>query len=534
MSLYEENTQEPTTHDHVHDEVFVHVLKYLQTIAKKHMAKITQNAPITDNEIQWIVTVPAIWSEKAKKRMKHFIIKAGLVSEYVKDQCLIVYEPDCAALCIFEEQKNKPIKAARILYFLQHEWDIIGLEDAEHRRLKPICTTISKFIGPAHLTLRTGSQYMLIDAGGGTVDIACHKIVDDGLEEVHYPTGKNWGGGCVDDVFIEWLQQMFGVAFMNDFKLSSPNHYSEILDYFQVSKASFFKKKTRSNKTHPVELPNEFVDLLYDNIDVDRMLQDYSTQHYFVKITEESQTLLIDVELWKKWFDKVIKQITDHIEGSESLYRLLVSDDCKYLYLVGGFAQSRYFQHKMKLHFSVEPYNLKVIVPSNPILCIVTGAAYFGMNKVMMKARVMPCTYGFWERMTEQQAIKWGVSKKYIAAHKLRDGTVEGYFHILTKKGDRVVLNQSVTSTSKIQREDHDLVVPFSVLKSNSKEPITIDDGEELGKMQIPISKYNRHFHRQNRWVEFVLEFYFDDTMLKAYVHPENDPGQRKVLELIM
>eukprot|EP01083_Nonionella_stella_P158594 516383_1 len=446
MSLYEENTQEPTTHDHVHDEVFVHVLKYLQTIAKKHMAKITQNAPIKDNEIQWIVTVPAIWSEKAKKRMKHFIIKAGLVSEYVKDQCLIVYEPDCAALCIFEEQKNKPLKKARILYLIQHEWKII-LDDAEHRRLKPICTTISKFIGPAHLTSRTGSQYMLIDAGGGTVDIACHKIVDDGLEEVHYPTGKDWGGGCVDDLFIEWLEEMFGTPFMNDFKLSSPNHYLQILDYFQIAKASFFKKKTQSNETHSVELPSEFIDLLYTSFELDRMLQDYSRSHHVVQLIEDSQTLLIDVELWKKWFDEVINKIIRYIEiEDKELYKLLTSDDCKYLYLVGGFSQSKYFQHRMKLNSSVIPYNLKVIVPAQPVLCVVKGAAYFGMKKVMMKARIMPCTYGVARRTTQEHAIKLGLSEQFIETHRRRDVWVVGIFDILTKKGDRVERNQPVIS----------------------------------------------------------------------------------------
>ncbi len=38
-----------------------------------------------EEKIQWIVTVPAIWSDEAKEKMKTWIIK-----------CIIVYEPDSA------------------------------------------------------------------------------------------------------------------------------------------------------------------------------------------------------------------------------------------------------------------------------------------------------------------------------------------------------------------------------------------------------------------------------------------------------
>eukprot|EP01084_Bolivina_argentea_P027731 51522_1 len=62
---------------------------------------------IQDNEIQWIFTVPAIWSEKAKYKMKTWLVTAGLIDENIQDQCLIVYESDCAALAMFEELRRE-------------------------------------------------------------------------------------------------------------------------------------------------------------------------------------------------------------------------------------------------------------------------------------------------------------------------------------------------------------------------------------------------------------------------------------------
>eukprot|EP01084_Bolivina_argentea_P124782 221108_1 len=90
--------------------VFVNAFKRLQKTACEYMAKITNNADIGKDEIQWIVTVPAIWSERAKSKMKEWIITAGLVRSTIKNQCLIVYEPDCAALSMFEQIKQGCLK----------------------------------------------------------------------------------------------------------------------------------------------------------------------------------------------------------------------------------------------------------------------------------------------------------------------------------------------------------------------------------------------------------------------------------------
>eukprot|EP01084_Bolivina_argentea_P027732 51523_1 len=87
--------------------VFTSAFKHLQKIALEYINQITNNKQIQDNEIQWIFTVPAIWSEKAKYKMKTWLVTAGLIDENIQDQCLIVYESDCAALAMFEELRRE-------------------------------------------------------------------------------------------------------------------------------------------------------------------------------------------------------------------------------------------------------------------------------------------------------------------------------------------------------------------------------------------------------------------------------------------
>eukprot|EP01084_Bolivina_argentea_P265026 449106_1 len=79
--------------------VFVAVFKYLEQKAMKSL-KIKGIETVNKNDIQWIVTVPAIWNDKAKYQMRQWTIDAGLVNPNILDQCKIVYESDCASLCI--------------------------------------------------------------------------------------------------------------------------------------------------------------------------------------------------------------------------------------------------------------------------------------------------------------------------------------------------------------------------------------------------------------------------------------------------
>ncbi len=78
--------------------VFIAAFQQLQAKAKEFIPKNVTEEIISDNEIQWIVTVPAIWSQKAKNNMKQWIIEAGLVKKHILNQCVIVYEPDCACV----------------------------------------------------------------------------------------------------------------------------------------------------------------------------------------------------------------------------------------------------------------------------------------------------------------------------------------------------------------------------------------------------------------------------------------------------
>ena len=104
-----------------------------------------------------------------------------------------------------------------------------------------------------------GDRYILIDAGGGTVDIACHEILKDGegVEEIIHPTGDKWGSCYIDDLYIKLLNEIFSTEWMDEYKQKTPGKFVEILDYFQYSKCTFYENK--DDKSHDVMIPFEFL-----------------------------------------------------------------------------------------------------------------------------------------------------------------------------------------------------------------------------------------------------------------------------------
>eukprot|EP01084_Bolivina_argentea_P078664 142759_1 len=198
--------------------VFVAAFEHIQDLAQKYMRH--QGWKAEPHEIQWIITVPAIWNDNAKNNMRQWVIKAGLVNPKILGQCQIVYEPDCAALSIMYQ----------------------------HRKQKT-----GKFV--------TGDKYLLVDAGGGTVDIACHEVLAEfGVKEVHHPSGGPWGSCEIDNLFTELLYDIFGTDITKALINEKPEIFVWLIHYFQKAKAEFYNNSKA--ETHSIILPGEFMSFL--------------------------------------------------------------------------------------------------------------------------------------------------------------------------------------------------------------------------------------------------------------------------------
>ena len=224
--------------------IWIEVFKHIQ---HKLVERWIQNRKIAGGgEIQWIISVPPMWSDKAKSKMKQWAIRAGLVKRNLPNQCHIVYESDCAVLGMLSSA---------------HIWDNIQFKEDE--------------------------KFILIDAGGGTVDFSCQKLLDKFEDVTDYKTeeilpasGGPWGSCYIDAQFEKLLNQIFTSQWMIDFKQKNPHVYVELLRNFQEAKKLFYFKEEKETeddrKKQPYcSLPGDFIDFMSEKIGQSEDIEEY-------------------------------------------------------------------------------------------------------------------------------------------------------------------------------------------------------------------------------------------------------------------
>ena len=72
------------------------------------------------------------------------------------------------------------------------------------------CRLKAKVAGKGEQYLVNAEKYLVVDIGGGTVDIASHGIVEGCIEELARPAGNFWGGTTVNEEFSKFLQEFVG------------------------------------------------------------------------------------------------------------------------------------------------------------------------------------------------------------------------------------------------------------------------------------------------------------------------------------
>ncbi|ETO32641.1 hypothetical protein RFI_04476 [Reticulomyxa filosa] len=204
--------------------VFTSALEYCK---RKAMQYLEQNNLIVDeNKIQWVITVPAIWSEEAKGLMKQWAQQAKLWSPSIPDQLSIVLEPECASVCMMLEMKDNQ----------------------------------------SGIRFKKGDCYMMMDLGAGTADMVCHEITGPfQVREMIASFGGSWGGSYINKDIEAIFSQIFGEETMKKFQMACSKDYVQLLDNIEKSKQRFFANK-KTTGAHRIEIPYEFDKFIQENI----------------------------------------------------------------------------------------------------------------------------------------------------------------------------------------------------------------------------------------------------------------------------
>ncbi|XP_071156538.1 heat shock 70 kDa protein 12A-like [Mytilus edulis] len=375
---------------------------------------------LTEEQIHWMITVPAIWNESARQFMREAATKAGINQELLT----LVLEPEAAAVfCKYVEvAKSVTDKGANLEVF------------------------------------KSGSQFLVVDLGGGTVDITCNEVTETGqLQEIYHASGGPWGGNMINERIWKLIRSIFGNALFDQCMKKNTSAQLELLKAIEDG-----KMKISPGDQAIFKLP-------YD------MSEDTNVTSTAGKIS--GGKVYINLKDISIIFESSIKQVCTHLS------KVLARDETrnvKALLLVGGYASCKILKETIKTTFP----EYDIICPFNPEMIVLNGAVIMGHESRPIIGRLARFHYG----LAVPSGLK--IIPKMETPHVLTEFHNELNFLPLICKGTPVRIGEEVAQYSFIVTSEELTDIQIGILTCEDDEaPSTIAENNctQIGKIEAKI-----------------------------------------------
>jgi hypothetical protein len=380
--------------------IFSHALRFFKEHALQELSD-QSSTKILNEDVRWVITVPAIWKAPAKQFMRQAAYNAGIASSEYPDQLLIALEPEAASIYVRRLRMHQLVP-----------------EYAEQRPLlSPTKQRQSTSVTPMNMDpavddLRPGTRYMIVDCGGGTVDITVHEMesVHGNLTELYKASGGPYGSVGVDLEFEKLLIDIFGSDFIDSFKYKRPAGWVDLMIAFESRKRAASPYK---NNALNVSLPFSFIDF-YKKYKGGGQVEGAIRRYGNKDIRWSSQGMMrLSPDAMRRLFTQTIERIKMAV--GDVLNNPNVKD-IKHMFMVGGFSESQVLQMELRKEFS---HLLKIVIPQDVSLTILKGAVLFGLDPTVVNVRRSRLTYGVGvlnrfvkgthpkERLVKKDGLEW-------------------------------------------------------------------------------------------------------------------------------
>ncbi|XP_046885835.1 heat shock 70 kDa protein 12A isoform X1 [Hypomesus transpacificus] len=372
-------------------DIFAYALAFFKEQALKELSD-QSGGEFDNNDVRWVITVPAIWKMPAKQFMREAAYKSGLVSRENPEQLIIALEPEAASIYCRKLRLHQMVDiSSRTTQNGFSPTENVGAamtQAKEHGRRNRQSRTflVENVIGELWSELEEGDRYVVVDCGGGTVDLTVHQIrLPEGhLKELYKASGGPYGSIGIDYEFEKLLCKIFGQDFIDQFKIKRPAAWVDLMIAFESR-----KRAAAPDRTNPLN-----INLPFSFIDYYKKFRGHSVEHAlrksnvdFVKWSSQGMLRMNPDamnSLFKPTIDHIIQHLTELFDKPEVCH-------IKFLFLVGGFAESPLLQQAVQ---NMLQGRSRIIIPHDVGLTILKGAVLFGLDPGVIKVRRSPLTYG--------------------------------------------------------------------------------------------------------------------------------------------
>lgn len=367
------------------------------------------NPTILESEIDWKVTVPAIWNNESKDTMRKACELAKIFNKN-KTSTFFALEPEAAACD----------------YVINH---------------------------PNSNAIIQGNAYIVCDIGGGTIDISTHKRIEeeDGniyIEELYPPIGGNNGSTYINKKFMEEvIKKLFGreaydrlMKAINDpyERLEIYADYCDFLESIEefktkISADKFNKKESRNINCH---IFKEFLD---KNEKIDNLIEKFNKtckNNWEIKDYNKNFRIYFPYQIM---IDLTKENIVDKIATYINRIILNVPHISSVIF-AGSVSKNNYVISMIEEALS--NYKLEYYVCTYPSVAVVKGAVIFGLNPFIIRKRVSKYTIGIrcneiWDELRHGEHPEKKFYDLDDNCYKCRD-----IFSPIIQKGQKILVDE--------------------------------------------------------------------------------------------
>lgn len=364
----------------------------------------------------------------------------------------------------------------------------------------------------------TPHSYLLVDIGGGTVDISAHEINPSEnsspvLMELHPAFGNDCGGTKVNKEFKKFLEKLVSDVEFSKFLNSCDkevnirnrcelNHLINVV--FEEQKQMFGRLPRERRREVVFRLPISMLEIYKEDI-LDG-IETVAASH--VKLIR--QNLRISAEKMEEFFEPVvsgtiscIQRVIDDLDGIIDV-----------IYLVGGFGGCPYIYWRVIDEFGI---SYKCIVPPNPEYAVVEGSVLFRADPSVIKSRKADATYG-------KSVIRPFNSRIHDDSRKFYDDDkvlfCDDLFQVIVEVGE-VVHPQHVYTCTSVPSHNFQRNMCVEIFRSPCKAAdVWYVSGERSGgseKIGEVVVDFPEQKKSKSREVEFFFDFSHTEIQVTAY-----------------
>ncbi|NJP43278.1 Hsp70 family protein [Actinacidiphila epipremni] len=336
------------------------VVAYLRRMYRITLEEI-EGSGYLERQIRWCLTIPAIWDDAEKQLMRDAAVEAGMPAE--QDRLILAREPEAAAL-----------------YCQIHLARVIAARDED---------------GTAELT-RSGSRFMVVDCGGGTVDITAYRVApaDSGerrrLIEIGKVSGGKIGSEFINQAFADRVltDRLGGPQVVERIRRERPHALRELMQHWESGKIAVTATMDAAGRLtidRPVYVPLPRA--------VDPLISDETRARLRGFPGGSESRIVVSPEEVRVLFDTVLKSLAELVEQQlkEMRNRDGAPDGPERLLLVGGLSSSPYLKQRLLAHFGDGVVMMRTTEPAAAVL---RGAVLLGYDPELIISRRSRYTYG--------------------------------------------------------------------------------------------------------------------------------------------